>query len=195
MTNNYKHHVSPAQMDAMDYNNPTSLHIMTDSVEGYVKELGLFYSKNISKDTQMAIAKRLVTSGYKVTAIKKGLEKVIDSCQSFPSYAEMVAHIRPFNPQIETNSYGDKEFEKEETKLTMIKAEFDKIIGLDGLGQYLRWWIKHVMQLPNDQGYIENMSFSKCALFDWYDAGMTRDFERIKAVGLAKIERIKNKNK
>jgi hypothetical protein len=186
----YKDHLTPEQLDKMDYRNATSFHILTDIVEMLIRDTAALYSKAVTKDAQKAIASKLVSTGYRYSAIKSGLNRLAETTQYFPSYSEIVASVRLFMPQEDTRKTSDTVYEREQEKFEKLKGEMIRLLGQEGIEKYLKWHLKHVFELP----YLpEHEKFLKCAIFDWFDAGMGNDFEKIKAIGKDKLLKLQQR--
>lgn len=183
----YDEHLTPEKLDAMDFKNPTHVHILGDQVESLIKNMGLFFSKNITREAQVAIAKKLVEAGYRFTAIKRGLNQIIETSQSYPTYSEIVASIRPFMPQYGVSEFTNKRFEQEKQRHDKLRTEFINMLGEETLNKYVEWWLKNIPEI----NIKESKTYEKCALFDWDDAGKSNNFEKIKTIGKNKLLSLK----
>ena len=176
------------QLNELDTTKLHFRHILTDRVEQELQKMGKFFSKNLGKDYCQPVAAKLVDNGYKFKAIKSGLNAIVDSRDSFPSYSEIITSIRPFCTKLEVIKKEDLEFDKEQIEVDRLRNELIKAAGEEAPRKLLEWWLRKVMKLPKDEFFN---AYMKCALFDWRDAGMTNNFERILAIGTSKLEKIK----
>jgi hypothetical protein len=177
------------QLDQIDTSKLHFRHMLTDRIEQELQKMGKFFSKNLGKDYCQPVASKLVDSGYRFKAIKSGLNAIIESRDSFPSYSELIASMRPFCAKLEVQKKEDIEFEKEEIEVERLRGELIKAAGEEAPQKLLEWWLRKVMKLPKDEFF---QAYMKCALFDWRDAGMSNNFEKILTIGLGKLEKIKN---
>lgn len=192
MSGAYRDHLTPDQLDAMDSRIPAQAMILADQVESLLRDTCAMFQRSVGKDGQRAIAKRLIENGYRYKAIKNGLNRIVDSCDSFPAYADLVNSIRQFSTLGEgLNNQRDLEYEKEQQKLENCKQELLKIAGPDALPRLLSWWTKNVLGEKYDEKY--HQKFIKCALFDWFDAGMGANWEKIKTIGVRKMDKVREK--
>jgi hypothetical protein len=182
----FKDHLTPEILDKMDIRNPTSFHILTDMVESLIRDTGSLYARSVTKDAQKAIAKKLCSQGYRYSAIKSGLDRLAETSPNFPSYSDIVASVRLFTPQDSIQNKNDAEYQKEQERFEKYKAEMVNVIGLDGLEKFFKWWKKNVPPFEISKDY--ERLYLKCAIFDWVDAGMSNNKEKIIQIGKSKFK-------
>lgn len=185
MSNAYKEHITPQQLDSFRKNISHERMILVDSVEGILRDMCLLFTKGITKEAQTAVANKLIDAGYRFSAIKAGLNRITETSQYFPSYMEIVTSVRLFMPQDSFSTKSDIEYEKEQEKMEHVKAQMIKAVGEEGMTKYFKWWCKNLP--PFEVEPLIDSAYLKCALFDWYDAGMGNDFEKVKLIGQAKF--------
>lgn len=190
MSNSYGSHMTPQQLDEIDKTKPTLKHILVHEIELIIGSLGNFFQRGMTKDAHKAVAEKLVNSGYRYTAVKSGIERIIETSDKYPSYAEIVTSCRLYMP-VGSLDKSDKLFEAEEEKFNKIKEQFFKAVGEGGDVKIVQWWLKNVSDIPFKDH--ESMIYLKPALFDWFDSGMGKDFEKMKQIGLRKKEEIQQK--
>jgi hypothetical protein len=190
MTSPYKDHLTPEALDKMDIKNPTSFHILTDMVENLIRDTGSLYARSVTKDAQKAIAKKLCQAGYRYSAIKAGLDRIAETSPAFPSYSDIVASVRLFTPSDSIQTKNDVEYQKEQERFEKYKAEMVKLMGEDGLARFFKWWKENVPPFQISKEY--EALYLKCAIFDWVDAGLSTNREKISQVGKMKFKKLEN---
>jgi len=178
------------QLDEIDKNKPHFKHIFTDHVEKELAKMGKFFQKNLDKSYLQPVALKLTDDGFSFKAIKMGLNSIIELQSKFPSYSEITASIRPFCTNYKDSNSEDKEYLKEQEKFEHYKNEMIRVMGEDGLARYFKWWKSVVPDFKIDKDF--DSLYLKCAIFDWVDAGMSNNREKILQVGKAKFKRLEN---
>jgi len=138
------------------------------------------------------IAEMLQQKGYGAQATKTAMERIVDNCDKFPSFKDILTLVKASTPKRDLPT-EDKEQRACDKRFEANKAEFVKLLGEDKLHDFCRWYVRNVYGkgCVFEEWGINPKVFLKNALQDWKDAGSTNNFDRIIEVAHKKLEKIK----
>lgn len=140
----------------------------------------------VDKNKTRSICEQLQKKGYGVSESWIAFDKIRDTCQRFPSFAEILSLMpKRLNKDPIAKAQHMTVMKDEEFLEAQIEAKFIQLLGEDKLEPYCKWWLKECMGLDNEQLSFWGMTFmvfKRCALIDWHDSFYTSDFSRIKNV-------------
>lgn len=148
-----------------------------------------------------AIATRLQSNKIGVVSLRKASERIIQAFDKFPSYKAIYELCRTIRIDVyDPSLVAHKELMQKELKEEQeIRQRFYQVFGKENIKKFTTWWIKANYSIePNiTESFISSyMAFTKCAMFDWKDAGYpTKNFEeKMKQVFRSKKSKLLNKN-
>ena len=184
------------QLDTLAKSNAVAKQKQLDYMKNELRKSGNFFDF-VSESKVVSYADRLQAQGFGVYYLKIALDKIIAQEEKFPSYKALRDVIRASIPKGVSIAKSpehiaeDKEFER-------LKDMYIDVLGEDKIAPFCEWWVRNVLGMSKEE--LQNWGFDptiflRCALFDWRDANF-KDFERIKQIGLKKMENVKkNLNK
>lgn len=179
------------KLDKLARTNPNAKQTQLELMFNAIRKSGNMFDY-VTEAKVQAIAERLQYDNYGAYETELAMERIVKSCQKFPSYKEIREVANTYKPKkVEKGrSQKDKDEDKEYEKL---RKQYIEVLGADKLEPFCLWWVKNVLQM--DARELESFGFNpiiflRCALFDWRDANF-KDFERIKRIGRSKMEKLK----
>lgn len=154
----------------------------------------------VSEAKIQLIAERLQQLNYGSYALSRSVNKILNDYDKFPSFKVILELVKSFTDSNEVIDESYIALKAENSDFHRIQAKFINLLGEEALEKYTKWWIKNVfIDLDGDLFYNFGLcyeQFKKPALFDWHDAGYTKNFDRILEIANKKKEiLLNNKNK
>jgi len=148
---------------------------------------GLIGGYNSSKIDAIAI--RLQEQGYGCKQLERACKIIPERLDRFPSFKDLKTILSEFKEKKEVELI-DQQAIKDRERFNGIKNLFMSKCTKDQLDSYVKWWLINVYELTTDQvqAFVSPNLFEMPALFDWYDNYCEWNLDRIKNVGLKKLQ-------
>lgn len=148
-----------------------------------------------------AIAELALEKNFETAAFVSALDKILTDYDKFPSFQVLTILVRSFSKQKHENNEGLEiwKYQKDETREYLeIKDSFIKEFGEKKLGDFTRWWLEGTypalkVDMLNSM-CLTKESFERCALFDWYDNGKGKDFNKVIGLSKSKLDKLIERN-
>ena len=166
-----------------------------DEMKNQVRRAGNMFSF-VNESKVNLIAEMLQQKGYGSIATKHAMERVVDNCDKFPSFKDILTLVKASTPKDEL-PIEDAELRACDARFEANKQEFISLLGEEHLDKFCKWYLKEVYGDNNiffEWGIKPNV-FLKNALQDWKEAGTTKNFTRIIEIAKEKLEKIKKEKK
>jgi len=169
-----------------------------DIFKNKLREIGICFSY-FKEEKMNTMAELSMRRDYPTKIFLKVLDRVVNTCDQFPSFSELRRMIEREIPSAKSAKFElerNIEASKENAEYTKYRDEFIRVLGDDALDKYTQWWVKNTFpELSNGMMAAFNINpsiFERSAIFDWYDAGGMNnngkcDFDKVKRISKEKL--------